>query len=129
MINDLIEESKYLKSIVEINKLKNTILQELRLSIEDTKRYKSQLREYIFVNDLDDLKPGTFLRCIKMEDSNYTLSTPCIFCDVKMTDLGTLLLCRQLWNSKIFFHLNMEKTVLFRKLKTDEKLFLALALK
>jgi hypothetical protein len=129
MLNNLIEESKYLKSIVEINKLKNNILKELNLPNSDERRYKAQLNEYIFVNDLEDLKPGTFLRCIKMDDSEYTLSSPCIFCDVKMTDSGTLLLCRQVWNAKLFFHLSMEKTVLFRKLKTDEKLFLALALK
>jgi hypothetical protein len=129
MLSELVEDSKYLKSIVEIDKLKNKILGELNLSPSTKATYKTQLKEYIFVNDFDDLKSGTFLRAIKLEDDSYTLTTPCIFCDIKMTNTGTLLLCRQIWNSRIFFHLQMEKTILFRKLKSDEKLVLLLSLK
>ena len=128
MLNDLTSESKYLRSIVEIDKLKTTILDELQLQPHTKKSYKTQLKEYLLVNDLDDLKSGAFLRCIKMEDDEYTLTEPCIFVDIKMTDAGTLLLCRKIWNARQFFHLHMEKTIIFRKLKSDEKMLLLLSL-
>jgi hypothetical protein len=123
-IEHLLETNKYLKSISEIDNLKDGILDELQLSSDNKRSYKKQLKDYLFVNEIDDLKTGTFLRCIKMEDDSYSLTPPCIFCDIKMTENGMLLLCKQIWNQKVFFHLHMDKIILFRKLKSEEKLIL-----
>lgn len=125
-IQQLLEESKYLKSIAEIDKLKTTILDELHLPAEIKRIYKKQLKDYLFVNEIDDLKTGTFIRSIHIDDDNYILKNPCIFCDVKITDKGMLLLCKTM--TKSFLHIHMDKAIIFRKLKSDEKLLL-LALK
>jgi hypothetical protein len=121
-ILQLLEDSKYLKSISEIDKLKTIILDELKLPSEIKRDYKKQLKEYLFVNEIDDLKTGTFLRCINMEDDDYKLKNPCIFCDVKITDKGMLLLCKTMTRS--FLHIHMDKAIIFRKLKSEEKLLL-----
>jgi hypothetical protein len=120
----LIDDSKLLKSLRDIHNIKQGILKELKLPNETYKSYLKSLKEYIFVNDLDDLKEGTFIRSISIEDDEYALKSPCIFCDVKMLDTGMLLLCRHMWKKGTFFHINMEKTLLFRKLKNEEKLIL-----
>lgn len=121
-IQQLLEDSKYLKSISEIDKLKTTILDELKLPADIKRNYKKQLKEYLFVNEIDDLKTGTFLRCINMEDEDYVLKNPCIFCDVKITDVGMLLLCKTMKRS--FLHIHMDKSIIFRKLKSEERLLL-----
>ena len=131
-IEKLLEDSKYLKSIAEIETYKGKILDDLKLSADIKRTYKKQLKNYLFVNEIDDLKTGTFLRCIKMEDEDYTLTAPCIFCDVKITDKGMVLLCKTIYNKykkfQLFFHIHMDKAIIFRKLKSEERLLL-LALK
>jgi hypothetical protein len=120
----MLNDSKYLKSLTDIDKMKCQILNELKLPIATKKKYVNDLKNYIFVNEIDDLKVGTFLRSISINDDKYSLNPPCIYCDTKIVDSGMLLLCKRVWTPVMFFHIPMDKTILFRKLKTDEKLII-----
>jgi hypothetical protein len=85
----------------------------------DLEILKKQLKDYIFVNEIGDLQPGTFIRAF----FSGKLLSPCIFCEIKFTTEGMSLFCRNLYKP-IFFHINIEKTIVFRKLTKEEKIIL-----
>ena len=99
------------------------ILTKLEIDKTLIKDYILKLKAYIFVNELDDLKEGSFLRYISIEN-DYHLSTPCIFCDVKITADGIQLFCKNFWG-KTFFHVNLDKNLVFRKLDKDEQVLMS----
>ena len=108
-------------------KLKYEVLKDLKLPDADYTDYKRKLKDYIFVNEIGDLKSGTFIRTISIENENYSLMSPCVFCEVRITTDGMSLFCRNMYKP-LFFHVNMDKTLIFRKLKFEEKV-IAKALK
>jgi len=108
-------------------KIKNDVLKDLKLGDDDYKEYKRKLKDYIFVNEINDLKAGTFIRTISVDNENYDLTSPCVFCELRVTTEGMSLFCRNLYRPA-FFHINMDKTLIFRKLKFEEKV-IAKALK
>lgn len=99
------------------------ILSELQLDSPTQKEYTKKLKHYIYINELDDLKEGSFLRYISMEN-DFSLSKPCIYCDVKITVDGMQLFCKSFWGHK-YFYVHLDKNLVFRKLQADEKILMA----
>jgi hypothetical protein len=99
--------------------LKHKVLSDLHLSEVEMDSIRNKLKDYIYVNDLSDIDAGTFIRTISVDQ--FKLTNPCVFCEVKITSEGMSLFCRNMYKP-CFFHINMDKTIVFRKLKPDEKL-------
>jgi hypothetical protein len=99
------------------------ILNELNLDEPTLRTYLSKLKGYRYIDELTDLKYGSFIKWIPITDPNYLpLHYSGIICDIKITDNGVLI------TSKNFMHrhytFKMDETLIFQKLSSQEQLII-----
>lgn len=114
-------------SYEEIAKDKNDILQQLRFTKEKLKIYHNKLKDYRYVDELNDLKYGQYVRWINIKNpENLKLTNGGIFLEIKLLDTGTHMMVKN--NMNRIFQINMDQCVIFQKLSDQERIIL-LALK
>jgi len=102
------------------------VLQELKLSREDTLDFLSKLRNYRYVDEMDELKYGTYLRWIPLSNPNdLQLTKGAIFCEVKITDDGVHLVCKNYGYNKRFFQIKLDENLVFQRLTDQEQVLLS----
>ena len=112
----------------KIREMNLKILKELNLSKDDTIELFKKLKDYKYVDEISDLKYGTFLRWIPIEDPrNIHLTKGALFCDVKIVDNGSYCVCKNFGFVSRHFQISMDKNLIFQKL-TDQELVLLSAL-
>ena len=88
----------------------------------------NKLKDYKYVDEMNDLKYGTFIRWIPIEDpTNIYLTKGAIFCEMKITDDGVFCICKNYGYKTRHFTLSMDKNLIFQKM-TDQELVLLSAL-
>ena len=106
------------EKIIEMN-LK--ILNELALTKKETDDMMRKLRDYIYVDEMNDLKYGSYIRWIPIEDpENINLTKGALFCEVKITDDGVFCVCKNYGFGNRYFQISLDKTLIFQKLKDQE---------
>jgi len=109
-------------SIQEIKSQKNDILQKLNLSRERLKENTQKLKDYRYINNINDLNYGSFIRWINLiKYDNLTLTNGGIVCDIKINN-GIEILCRNNYNK--FFQIKFDENLIFQKLTNQEKIIL-----
>jgi hypothetical protein len=107
------------------NKLKEMnllILRELHLPIETTIDIFNKLSDYKYVDNIKNLKYGSFLRWIPIEEMLLKKSIA-IFCEFIINEKGTFCVCKSFRQQ--YFQLDVEKNLLFQKLTDQEKVLLS----
>jgi hypothetical protein len=103
---------------------KNNILDELYLSDLERNKIKKKLDDYIYVDDLDNIKIGTYIRWININNpDNIKLTNGGLICDIKYLENGCHLLCKNSMHKII--QLNMDTNLIFQKLNNQEKVILS----
>jgi len=111
------------KKIKEMN-LK--ILKELHLSKTDTLELLAKLKEYKYVDEMNDLKYGAYIRWIFIDNPDkISLTKGGIFCEMKITDKGVFCVCKNHGFNTRHFQISMDKTLIFQKLTTQEQVLLS----
>tara|TARA_R110002074_G_scaffold68387_4_gene160276 strand:+ start:1708 stop:2127 length:420 start_codon:yes stop_codon:yes gene_type:complete len=109
-------------TISKIKSQKNDILQKLNLSTENLKDNLKKLKEYRYINNINDLNYGCFIRCINLKKvDNIKLTNGGYVCDIKVNN-GIELLCRNNYNN--FFQIRFDENLIFQKLTDQEKIIL-----
>lgn len=104
------------------------ILKELHLPRKETIDMYNKLKYYKYIDEMNELKYGTYLRWIPIEDlNNIHLTKGAIFCEIKITDNGVFCVCKNLGFSSKHFQLSIDKNLIFQKL-TEQELILLSAL-
>lgn len=113
----------------KLRELTLNILKELQLSKQTTLEIYKKLLNYKYVTEVKDLKCGTFLRWIPIEDpTNIQLSKSiAIFCELIINEIGIFCVCKNFGYGVRYFQLDMGKNLLFQKL-TEQELVLLSAL-
>jgi hypothetical protein len=112
----------------KINEMNWKVLQELQLKSNETIELYNKLKGYKYVDEMDELKYGTYLRWIPLiNPTQIQLKKGAIFCEVKITDEGVRLVCKNHGFPSRHFQINMDEHLLFQKL-TDQELVLLSAL-
>lgn len=107
-----------LKKIKEMN-LK--VLKELHLSREETIELFDKLIGYRYVDEIKDLKYGTYLRWIPLTNPNLIkLNRGAIFCDVKIEANGIYMTCKNYGFSSKHFQVKFDECLIFQKLTEQE---------
>ena len=108
----------------KISKMKNDILQRLRLSSEELKSMHSKLKAYRFVDELPELKYGTYIRWIPLTDpENIKLTTGGIVCEMKVGDDGIVVTCKNRYNR--MFSIKMQENLIFQKMTDQERVLIS----
>ena len=111
-------------SYKKIKEMTHNMLTELELETTIFKNYLTKLKQYRYIDELNDLKIGAFIRWIPLADpENIHLTQGGIICDIKITDKGIALVCKNFAHKH--YHLNPDELMIFQKLSGQEQVLLA----
>ena len=100
------------------------ILKELHLDREIFINYFKKLKGYKYVDELDDLKYGGFIRWIPITDpDNLPLNQCGIICDILIKDEGVYIVCKNFMHRHYRF--KMDECLIFQKLTGQEMVILS----
>ena len=109
-----------------IKEMNLKIIKELNFSKKETMEIYNKLINYKYVDEMKDLKYGTFIRWIPIDDpNNIYLSKG--FCEMKITNNGVFCVCKNYGYASRHFQISMDKNLIFQKL-TEQELVLLSAL-
>lgn len=112
----------------KIREMTLKILKELQLPKQETINIFNRLKDYKYVDEMNELKYGTFIRWIPIEDpTNIYLTKGALFCEMKITDDGVFCVCKNFGFPSRHFQISMDKNLIFQKL-TEQELVLLSAL-
>lgn len=107
----------------KILRMNFNILNELQLDESTLRSYLSKLKGYRYIDELTDLKYGSFIKWIPITDPNYMpLHYNGIICDIKITDNGVIITCKNFMHRHYTF--KMDETLIFQKLSNQEQLII-----
>ena len=110
----------------KIKELNMKILKELGLAKNETKDMLNKLQNYKYIDELNELKYGTYIRWINLNDPNrIELTRGSFFCDVKITDNGILLVCKNTGTNTKHFQIKMDECLVFQRLNNQELILLS----
>jgi len=100
------------------------ILKELKLDKSTALDYLGRLKGYKYVDELQDLKHGAFVRWIPITDPDYLPLNQCgIVCDIKITDDGVFITCKNFMHRH--YNFKMDDVIIFQKLTSQELVILS----
>ena len=106
-----------------IMKAKVEIVNELPVSVDIKYELLDKLKGYMFIDEIHEIRSGTFLRWIDATQEEITLAKGAILCEIKFTDYGTTLRMKNFRHK--YFELKMDDIVLFQKLTPQERVLLS----
>ena len=109
----------------KIKEMNLKILKELKLTKKDTIELLKKLNGYKYVDEMNDLKSGTYLRWIPLENEDYNLTKGAVFCELKVTDEGLNLVLKNYGFSNKHFTIKMDNNIVFQKLTSQELVILS----
>ena len=112
----------------KIKEMNMKILMELSLSREKLLDITKKLNGYRYVDEIDELKCGTYLKWILLTDpdpDNLELNKGALFCEIKCKDDGVFIVCKNMGFSSRHFQIKMDECLLFQKLTTQELVLLS----
>jgi hypothetical protein len=108
----------------KILNIKIDILKELGFSHERLLDILKKLRNYRYVDGMNELSYGAFIRWIPITDpTKIVLTKGSIFCDFKVTDNGVFVVCKNFMNRHHQFKL--EENLIFQKITDQEQVLLS----
>ena len=108
----------------KIKQEKFNILKELNLDKEELINLMNKLKNYRFVDDLQDINYGAYIRGIRMKDLDQVkLSNGGIIIDIKIYDDGCQVICKNMYNKIMQIKLN--EAMVFQKLTDQEYVILS----
>lgn len=108
------------KKILEMN---INILKELHLDKSTTLDYLKKLQGYRYIDEINDLKHGSFIKWIPITNPKYLpLNTCGIICDIRITDNGVIITCKNFMHRHYTF--KMDECLIFQKLTSEEKVII-----
>lgn len=123
------------KTTEQIQNLKNRMLQSIGLERNTLKRFHKFLKNYMYVDEVSDLKYGGYLRWISLDnmlemktddskDLNVKLTRGAFLVDIVFTDKGISLKMKTVYNT--FFHVSFDQNMIFQKLTETDMILLEL---
>ncbi len=106
-----------------IQKQKNAILSQLLETEKERKVYKKLLVEYRYVDEIDEFRPGSYVRYFNIKkDYGLDLMRGGFIVDLQTREEKVYLLCKN-GNNK-FFKILLQDSIVFQKNTKQEKLLL-----
>ena len=100
------------------------ILKELHLDVNITMDYLKKLKGYKYVDELNELKLGSFIRWIPITNPEYLPLHYCgIICDIKITDNGVIITCKNFMHR--YYTFKMDECLIFQKLTSQEQIIIS----
>jgi hypothetical protein len=100
------------------------ILKELHLDKKTTLDYLKKLKDYRYLDEIDDLRYGGYIRWVQITDpTNLPLNQCGIICDIVITDTGVCIVCKNFMHRH--YRIKMDECLIFQKLNNQEQIILS----
>jgi len=110
----------------KIREMNLNLLKELHLKRHETLELLHKLKDYKYVDEMNELKYGTYLRWIPLNNPQMIqLTKGAIFCEVKITDDGVFIVCKNFGFSNKHFRIKLDECLVFQKLTQQELIILS----
>lgn len=107
----------------KIKEMKNNILQKLYLSREELLKYHKVLSKYRYVDEMDEIKIGSYIRWFNLKNiEKLKLTNGGILIDVQPGIDDINLICKN--NRNRFFTLSLNKSIVFQRINYQEELLI-----
>ena len=107
----------------EIKQTKINVLKDLELDKKVFANFINKLKQYRYIDEVNDLKYGAFIRWIPLKDpDNIYLTIGGIICEIKVTDNGIKIICKN--HAHKHFQIHFDENMIFQKLSAQEKILL-----
>jgi hypothetical protein len=114
--------------------MKYNMLQRLGMNDEELESILLKLGDYRYVEELQDIQHGAFIRYIPLtskndrnrnqrDNSDIILKNGGFICDIKILGSGVHLLCRN--HFRKIFQLKLDEVLIFQKLSNQEEIILS----
>jgi hypothetical protein len=113
------------KKIIEMNL---QIINELQLERKYALEIMKKLKGYKYVDELSDLKYGTYIRWIPISDPDQDkiqLTKGALFCEIKIKEDGVYIICKNYGYSNKHFQIKLDENLVFQKLTDQEQVLLS----
>jgi len=108
----------------KLKEMNFNVLKEIHLPKQVLIDYMDKLKIYKYIDEMNELKYGAYLRWIPLTDpNNLQLKKGGILCDIKVTDTGIVVVCKGFANNH--FQLKMDENLIFQKLSDQELVLLS----
>jgi hypothetical protein len=117
-------EKYHLTDTKTIKQRKATILRDLIEDHDELKEYQTLLKEYRYIDEVDELRIGSYLRFFKINENDsfsLYLRNGGFLVDIQVVKQRILLLFR---NRNKFFKIKMDECFLFQKNTTQENVLI-----
>jgi hypothetical protein len=110
----------------KIREMNLNILKELHLPKTETLELLKKLYNYKYVDEMNDLKYGSYIRWVPLEDpKNIQLKQGSIFCEMKIKEDGVYCICKNHGFKSRYFQLSFDKNLIFQRLTEQEMVLLS----
>jgi hypothetical protein len=110
----------------KIKEMNYKILCELHLSKNETLELLKKLNGYKYVDEMDDLKYGAYIRWIPLQNpEKISITKGAIFCEMKITDDGVKLVCKNHGFNSRHFQIKLDENLVFQKLTDQEQVLIS----
>ena len=100
---------------------KDDVINKLNLPIQKKNKLLNSLKGYRYVEDLQEIIEGRFLRWLITKNDEISLSNGGILVEIKIEDSINLVLKN---NRNNFFQINLDNNIIFQKLTEQEKIII-----
>jgi len=109
----------------KIKKEKNDILQKLQLSGQELKDLHARLKDYRYINELNDIQIGRYIRWIPLntETAEIKLTTGAFIVNTFLNKDGACLVCRNTYRQPVI--VKFDNVLIFQKLSEQEQILIA----
>tara|TARA_B110000967_G_C18450296_1_gene347569 strand:- start:1 stop:429 length:429 start_codon:yes stop_codon:yes gene_type:complete len=108
----------------KIKAMKNDMLQKLQLSSNTLKQYHIKLANYRYVDDLEDIQYGCYIRWIPLRNPEVIkLTNGGIIVDIKILENGIHIVCKN--NMNRIFQIKFDECMIFQKLTNQENVIIS----
>lgn len=123
IIGELDDKNLLFMSSGKIKELKNNILQKLYLTREELLHYHKVLKQYRYVDEIDEIKIGAYIRWFNLtKQDNLKLTNGGIILDMTKGKDDILIICKN--NRNRIFSLNLNKCIIFQKISSQEQILI-----
>jgi len=123
IIKELDEKNLLYLTSSKIKELKNNILQKLLLSRDELLKYHKILKEYRYVDEVDEIKIGSYIRWFNLKKiKEIKLTNGGIIIDIKNGKEDILIVCKN--NMNRIFTLQLSQCFIFQKMNDQEKILI-----
>jgi len=124
-LDDETNETLFNFTTDKIKEMNLNILKELSLPKADTLELLKKLNGYKYVDEMNELKYGTYLRWITIKDpNNIYLTKGALFCELNITNNGVNIICKNIGTGCRHFQIKMDECLIFQKLTQQELVLL-----